>query len=508
MGDEVAVHGALGHGALGHSALARSTAEQCGPTGGQLDHLMDVLEGALSGQPLELPPPTGDPQHDRLRALIAALLPLSPRPAPLRPLLEALDRTHGPRAVARGLGWAVELPPSPPAEVAVDGARLGALLEDIVTCAILVARAHGGVRVHLGPGGGATGREAQLTIEGPGLVMGLPGLLFAEARSMGARLTLPFDRPTCATLDLILAPGSSWAPLPALSPALSSASAPASAPALVPTADRGGRAALRGLRVVAADDHEINRFILSSMLEELGCTGIQAEDGRAALALAQAERPDALILDLYMPALDGLEVARRLRAWEAEAGVPRTPIFALTADASPATAAACKAAGMDAFLVKPADPDAVLAALLAHCAPTAPAPRRATPRAAVQPPQLAADRRRAPEPPASALDQKQVNMMREVMGPAAFAELILTFVAHTAEQIDVLEAALIARDWPAAQRLAHGVKSGTAQMGAIGMSQLARIIEDQLRAQILVDGPATTSALRASLEAARGALSA
>ncbi len=499
MGDEVA-----GQGAAGHGALARSTAEQGGPIGAQLDHLMDVLEGALGGQPLELPPPSGDPQHDRLRALIAALPPLSPRRAPLRPLLEALDRTHGPRALARGLGWTVELPASPPAEVAVDGARLGALLEDIVTCAILVARAHGGVRVHLGPGGGPTGREAQLTIEGPGLVMGLPGLLFAEARSMGARLRLPVDRPTCATLDLGLAPGSSWAPLPAPAPALS----PALVPALAPTADRGARAALRGLRVIAADDHEINRFILSAMLEELGCTGIQAEDGRAALALAQAERPDALILDLYMPALDGLEVARRLRAWEAEAGVPRTPIFALTADASPATAAACKTAGMDAFLVKPADPDAVLAALLAHCAPSAAAPPRAAPRSAVLPPQLAADRRRAPEPPASALDQKQVTMMREVMGPAAFAELILTFVAHTAEQIDVLEAALVARDWPAAQRLAHGVKSGTAQMGATGMSQLARTIEEQLRAQVLVDGPTATRALRASLEAARVALSA
>ena len=273
-------------------------------------------------------------------------------------------------------------------------------------------------------------------------------------------------------------------------------------------ADRGARAALRGLRVIAADDHEINRFILSSMLEELGCTGIVAEDGRAALALAQAERPDALILDLYMPALDGLEVARRLRAWEAELGLPRTPIFALTADASPATAAACKTAGMDAFLVKPADPDAVLAALLAHCAPSAAAPPRAAPRAAVLPPQLAADRRRSPEPPASALDQKQVKMMREVMGPAAFAELILTFIAHTAEQIDVLEAALIARDWPAAQRLAHGVKSGTAQMGATGMSQLARTLEEQLRAQVLVDGPTATSALRLSLEAARVALSA
>lgn len=459
-----------------------------------LSALLDALEAALDGQPLRLPPPTGEGPPDRLRGLLSRLPPLSPPRAPLRALLAELEASAAPRARSRGLSFAFERPSALPAAVAAEGARLSALLDDLVTCAILVTRARGGLRLSAAPSADGPGAGLRLSVEGPGLVMGVPGAMFAEARAIGARLQLPPEQPTLATLELALAPGASWA-------------------AAAPLGPQAARAALRGLRVLAVDDHELNRFILSGLLEELGCAALLAADGAAALRLAEAERPDALILDLHMPGLDGLEVARRLRAWEAEAGLPRAPIFALTADEAPATAEACRAAGMDNFLVKPADPDAVLAALVEHFGPGAAAavarPARLSPPVAAPPASLAADRRRAPEAaPALALDQKQVAMMREVMGPAAFTELVRTFVAHTAEQIDALEAALGARDVQGGQRLAHGIKSGTAQMGATGMSQRARALEDQLRGDQAIDAPAAIRALREGLEAVRGALSA
>jgi CheY-like chemotaxis protein len=68
-------------------------------------------------------------------------------------------------------------------------------------------------------------------------------------------------------------------------------------------------------------------------------------------------------MDLHMPGLDGLEASRRIRASEAEQGEPRTPIFALTANAIAEDREACVAAGMNGFLVKPLDRERLVTAL-------------------------------------------------------------------------------------------------------------------------------------------------
>jgi CheY-like chemotaxis protein len=68
-------------------------------------------------------------------------------------------------------------------------------------------------------------------------------------------------------------------------------------------------------------------------------------------------------MDLHMPGMDGLEATRRIRAIEAETETARTPILALTANASAEDREACLAAGMDGFLVKPLDRERLAAAL-------------------------------------------------------------------------------------------------------------------------------------------------
>ena len=72
---------------------------------------------------------------------------------------------------------------------------------------------------------------------------------------------------------------------------------------------------------------------------------------------------DRVLMDLHMPGMDGLEVARRIRTFEAEDGSSYTPIIALTANASGEDREACLAAGMDSFLVKPLDRERLVAAL-------------------------------------------------------------------------------------------------------------------------------------------------
>jgi CheY-like chemotaxis protein len=73
-------------------------------------------------------------------------------------------------------------------------------------------------------------------------------------------------------------------------------------------------------------------------------------------------------MDLHMPGMDGLEATRRIRAIEAEEATSRTPIIALTANASPEDRDACMAAGMDGFLVKPLNREQLATALVADAA--------------------------------------------------------------------------------------------------------------------------------------------
>ncbi len=122
---------------------------------------------------------------------------------------------------------------------------------------------------------------------------------------------------------------------------------------------RGGRPGRRGLRVLLAEDNEINTLVAMNFLGRLGAQVVHASDGASALALATAamrgEVPafDAIVMDVSMPVLDGLEVTRRIRHAEAEVDLPPVRIVALTAHAFREDHDRCLAAGMDAVTTKP-----------------------------------------------------------------------------------------------------------------------------------------------------------
>lgn len=105
------------------------------------------------------------------------------------------------------------------------------------------------------------------------------------------------------------------------------------------------------LRVLVVDDIPVNRMVVSRMLQARGLKVMEAASGAEALEMLDSEEVDLVFLDLHMPGLDGIEVARRLRARG-----DHVPLVALTADAVSGTREACLAAGMDAFLNKPAPP--------------------------------------------------------------------------------------------------------------------------------------------------------
>jgi signal transduction histidine kinase/FixJ family two-component response regulator/HPt (histidine-containing phosphotransfer) domain-containing protein len=108
-----------------------------------------------------------------------------------------------------------------------------------------------------------------------------------------------------------------------------------------------------GQRLLVVDDHPVNRQVLVLQLQLLGLDADTAVDGVEAFHAWAPGRYAAVLADIHMPVMDGYELAQRLRAAEAESGASRTPIVAVTANATMGEDERCLAAGMDAYLVKP-----------------------------------------------------------------------------------------------------------------------------------------------------------
>src|SRR5262249_43196211 len=124
-------------------------------------------------------------------------------------------------------------------------------------------------------------------------------------------------------------------------------------------------ASVRPLHLLVAEDNSVNQRLMVALLSSLGHSVELAADGAEALAVLARGPFDAVLMDVQMPVLDGLEATRRLRTREAGTG-RRTPVFALPAHAMKGDRERCLAAGMDAYLPKPLDAQAltrVLAAL-------------------------------------------------------------------------------------------------------------------------------------------------
>jgi CheY-like chemotaxis protein len=106
-------------------------------------------------------------------------------------------------------------------------------------------------------------------------------------------------------------------------------------------------------RVLIVEDNEVNRMIAREMLISLGLDVLEAADGQQALDVLESHKVDLVIMDCLMPVMDGYETAREIRRREAESGMDRTPIVALTANAFDEDAARSRMAGMDDHMAKP-----------------------------------------------------------------------------------------------------------------------------------------------------------
>ena len=114
-------------------------------------------------------------------------------------------------------------------------------------------------------------------------------------------------------------------------------------------------------RVLLAEDNQINAVLASTIIRRAGHEVDVARNGAEALEAVVRQDYDVILMDMHMPALDGLEATRRIRRLDND--MRRAPVVALTANAMASDRQKCIAAGMDDFLSKPFEPDDLTAML-------------------------------------------------------------------------------------------------------------------------------------------------
>jgi CheY-like chemotaxis protein/HPt (histidine-containing phosphotransfer) domain-containing protein len=207
-----------------------------------------------------------------------------------------------------------------------------------------------------------------------------------------------------------------------------------------------------GSLVLIVEDHPTNRTLLQRLLALLGYASQSAEHGREALEMWRGGRFAAVVTDCNMPEMDGYQLAQAIRA--AESGGRRTPIIACTANAGADEGRRCIEAGMDDFLAKPVELEALAKAM----------------------------ERWLPLPHGNApLDQ---GSLAEVSGgdAALEREILSDFRSAADADMAALRDALARRDLARATQTAHRVKGACLTIGAKALAEVCARIERAARA--------------------------
>jgi len=132
------------------------------------------------------------------------------------------------------------------------------------------------------------------------------------------------------------------------------------------------RATARGLRILLAEDNQVNQMLATVMLQKEGHHVDVAHNGLEAVAAVRSLPYDLVLMDVNMPEMDGLQATAQIRALPSRQG--KIPIIAMTANAMKGDRESYLAAGMDDYVSKPVDKNRLFAAIGRHCSLPAPLP--------------------------------------------------------------------------------------------------------------------------------------
>ncbi|MFZ5484299.1 MAG: response regulator [Pseudomonadota bacterium] len=302
----------------------------------------------------------------------------------------------------------------------------------------------------------------------------------AEAAGVDAFLAKPISPSTLldTTLDL-LGRGRVLA-APARAEPASQASAPAPGH-------------LAGLRVLLVEDNEINREFAIELLRGEGIEVDTAENGAIAVDRVRSQRYDAVLMDIQMPIMDGLEAARRIRALGRQPGqesLARLPIIAMTALAMAQDTERSQAAGMNDHITKPIAPDRLMAALTLWARPGGP-----------DLPALATEAPTVPEDLAALTMLDAAEGIKRIGGKVeAYRRQLQRFREHYPDAAGELQRLLREEGPQHAEDYCHGLKGVTGNLGAQPLFEIVSAIDDALKRGEL-PGEAAQATLRERLDA-------
>ena len=258
--------------------------------------------------------------------------------------------------------------------------------------------------------------------------------------------------------------------------------------------------------MLLAEDNPVNIEVAKAMLESLGLQAQVAQNGRQALEAVRNETFEAVLMDCQMPVMDGFAATSEIRREEQDAGRPRTlPVIAITANALQGDREACLAAGMDDYLSKPftqAELAGVigrwialpLAASVHHddAAPTLPeAAREVIQRDVIN---------------AKALEN--IRALSQHGGDALVRKVIAAYVGDAPQHLRTLRQAVGGQDAATVRRVAHSLKSASANVGADTLARLCRDLEQMGRSASVLGAATLLTDMEEEFQAVQQSLNA
>jgi CheY-like chemotaxis protein len=126
----------------------------------------------------------------------------------------------------------------------------------------------------------------------------------------------------------------------------------------------GNTGVMRGLRVLLAEDDNVSGIAYTKFLQGAGATMKVVLDGQQALGSLRQEHFDLVLMDIQMPVMDGMEATRAIRSGDVGEEKKNIPIIALTAYAMSGDREKFLAAGMNGYVAKPVDKDALIRVII------------------------------------------------------------------------------------------------------------------------------------------------
>jgi two-component system sensor histidine kinase/response regulator len=227
---------------------------------------------------------------------------------------------------------------------------------------------------------------------------------------------------------------------------------------------------LGSIRLLLAEDNPVNQEVAISMLEMLGCRCDLAANGVEVLAALERADYDVILMDCQMPEMDGFEATAEIRRREQSAPGQHVPIIAVTANAMEGDREQCLQAGMDDYLSKPFSRVQLLEVLsrwFGQAAADAAHEQQERPAA-------------ANDDAAASLDAGALSNIRSLQQagkPDILARVIDLYLADCPGVMNQLRSAIAAGDAGQVRQLAHRMKSGSANLGALRMAELCKQLE-------------------------------